>query len=68
MTSAWGTCARCAATAQAAELRVYRGVPGTIVRCPVCGSVVIVLVRIRDALRIDDSRFKLAPGSTGDSG
>jgi hypothetical protein len=67
MTTARGSCAHCGATAQVAELRVYMRAPGTVVRCPACGSVVIVLWRIRHALRIDDSRFKLAPGSTGHS-
>ena len=67
MTAASGSCAHCGATAQVAELRVYIAAPGTVVRCPACGSVVIVLVRIRDELRIDDSRFRLAHSSTGDS-
>jgi DNA-directed RNA polymerase subunit RPC12/RpoP len=67
MTTARGSCAHCGATAQVAELRVYMRAPGTVVRCPACGSVVIVLLRIRHALRIDDSRFRFAPGSTGDS-
>lgn len=64
MTAARGSCAHCGTTAQVAELRVYSRAPGTVARCPACGSVVIVLVRIRnDALRIDDSHFKLAPSS-----
>jgi DNA-directed RNA polymerase subunit RPC12/RpoP len=62
MTTARGACAHCGAAAQIAELRVYVCAPGTVVRCPACGSVVIVLTRIRDALRVDDSRFKPAPG------
>ncbi len=65
MTAARGSCAHCGATAQVGELRVYMRAPGAVVRCPACGSVVIVLVRIRDdAVRIDYSHFKLAPGST----
>jgi DNA-directed RNA polymerase subunit RPC12/RpoP len=60
MTAAWGSCAHCGATNQVAELRVYMRAPGTVGRCPACGSVVIVLVRIRNDLRIDDSRFRLA--------
>jgi DNA-directed RNA polymerase subunit RPC12/RpoP len=62
MTTARGACAHCGTTAQIAELRVYMSAPGTVVRCPACGSVVIVLVRIRDALQVDDTRFKPAPG------
>jgi DNA-directed RNA polymerase subunit RPC12/RpoP len=68
MTTAQGSCAHCGANAQVAELRVYMRAPGTVVRCPACGNVVIVLVRIRDALRIYDGRFRLAPGFTRDSG
>lgn len=64
MTAAWGACAHCGATAQLAELRVYMKAPGTIARCPACGSVVIVLVRIRDDLRIDYGRFPLAHAAT----
>jgi len=60
MTAAWGSCALCAATTQVAELRVYMSGPGTVVRCPACGGMVIVLVRIRGALRIDVSRFMIA--------
>jgi hypothetical protein len=60
MTTAWGACAHCGATAQVAELRVYTRAPGTVARCPACEQVVMVLVRIREALRVDDSRFKLA--------
>jgi DNA-directed RNA polymerase subunit RPC12/RpoP len=62
MTTTRGACAHCGATAQIAELRVYMSAPGTVARCPACGSVVIVLVRIRDTLRVDDGRFKQAPG------
>jgi DNA-directed RNA polymerase subunit RPC12/RpoP len=62
MTTVRGSCANCGASAQIAELRVYMRGPGAVVRCPACGSVVIVLVRIRDALRIHDSGFKLASG------
>jgi DNA-directed RNA polymerase subunit RPC12/RpoP len=65
MTAAWGSCAHCGATAQVAELRVYLAAPGTVVRCPACGGVVIVLMRIRDELRIDDSRFRLVRSSGG---
>lgn len=65
MTTVRGSCAHCGATAQVAELRVYTRAPGTVVRCPSCEGVLIVLVRIRGALRIHDSRFRLDGG--GDS-
>jgi len=60
MTIASGTCTYCGATAQVAELRVYPRAPGTVVRCPSCGNVVIVLVSIRDAPRVDFSGFRLS--------
>ena len=59
MTAAWGTCAHCGASAQIAELRVYPRAPGTVVRCRNCGNVVIVLVSVRDTLRVDSSAFQL---------
>lgn len=62
MTTARGSCAHCGAAGLLAELRVYMRGPGTVVRCPACGNVVIVVTRIRDALLVDDSRFRLGPG------
>ena len=47
MTTASGTCASCGATAQIAELMVYLRAPGAVVRCPVCGAVLIVLTELR---------------------
>jgi DNA-directed RNA polymerase subunit RPC12/RpoP len=45
MTTAIGTCASCGATGQVAETVVYLQAPGTVVRCPACGSVLMVVVR-----------------------
>jgi hypothetical protein len=59
MTPAQGTCGHCGAAARIAELRVYVRAPGTVVRCPACGNVVIVLVTIRSDLQIDHTRFTL---------
>ena len=59
MTTATGSCTHCGASAQIAELRVYLRAPGTVVRCPDCGQVVIVILDIRDQLRIDMRRFQL---------
>jgi Family of unknown function (DUF6510) len=60
MTIARGSCGHCGATALIAELLVYPRAPGTVVRCRVCGNVVIVLVSIRDVLRIHFRGFSLA--------
>jgi predicted RNA-binding Zn-ribbon protein involved in translation (DUF1610 family) len=61
MTTARGTCTHCGAAIQIGELRVFNRVPGTVVRCPNCTNVVIVLVNIRSTLRADLSRFALEP-------
>jgi DNA-directed RNA polymerase subunit RPC12/RpoP len=59
MTTAIGTCTNCGAVAQIAELRVYLRAPGTVVRCPNCGSVVLVIASIRGATRVDASGLRL---------
>lgn len=59
MTTASGTCAHCGAVSLIAELRVYARAPGTVVRCPNCGNVVIILARIRDEQRVDLTAFRL---------
>jgi hypothetical protein len=45
MTTVVGTCTSCGARSVIAELRVYVSGPGTVVRCPGCASVAMVLVR-----------------------
>jgi hypothetical protein len=43
MTTVTGTCGHCGARGPIGELRVFGRAPGTVVRCPACESVVIVL-------------------------
>lgn len=57
MTTTSGTCIHCGAVSQIGELRVYNRAPGTVVRCPNCGNVVIVLVNIHSALRANLGSF-----------
>jgi hypothetical protein len=45
MTTAVGTCGSCGAVGQVAEMVVFRTAMGTVVRCRVCGSVLMVFVR-----------------------
>ena len=59
MTAAPGACAHCGSRAQIAELRVYGRAPGTVVRCPRCWQVVMVLTDVRGTLRIDYDHFRL---------
>ena len=53
MTTARGTCAACAAAGPLAEVVVYLGGPGTVVRCRGCGGILMVLVTIRGMTCVD---------------
>jgi hypothetical protein len=53
MTVARCECAHCGAVGRIAELRVYLRAPGTVVRCPSCVNVVMVLVEIRGMTCVD---------------
>lgn len=53
MTTATGTCGTCGSTSIVAELVVYLQAPGTVVRCPVCGNIVMVFVRRRETTCVD---------------
>jgi Family of unknown function (DUF6510) len=53
LTTASATCAGCGATAPIAELTVYTSAIGTVARCRSCEAVVMVLVTVRDATRVD---------------
>jgi Family of unknown function (DUF6510) len=44
MTAAIGTCATCGAIAPVAGFVIYRRAPGTVARCRVCTSVLMVIV------------------------
>jgi len=53
MTTAMGVCADCGAAGPVAELVVYLQAPGTIVRCPSCSSILMVMVDVRGTRCID---------------
>ncbi len=66
MTDVRGSCAHCKTTTEIAQLRVYNAGPGNVVRCPSCGSIVIVIVEsARRAARSYINRFELTPRPTG---
>jgi hypothetical protein len=65
MTTARGVCAHCHTESQVGELRVYMRAPGTVVRCPVCGKVVMVIVEVRGAMRFDLASISLGPSGSG---
>jgi Family of unknown function (DUF6510) len=58
-TARLGRCRHCGTSARVAELRVYSRAPGTVVRCPTCGEVVMVLVSIRETARVHHAHFAL---------
>jgi Family of unknown function (DUF6510) len=43
VTTAVGTCANCGAVAPVGSAMVYSQAPGTVVRCPACGAVLLRL-------------------------
>jgi DNA-directed RNA polymerase subunit RPC12/RpoP len=53
MTTTTGTCATCGTSNLVAQLTVYLQAPGTVVRCPVCGSVLMVFVQAHGTICTD---------------
>ena len=53
MTAAIGTCASCGATGPVAETVVYLRAPGTVARCRICTSVLMVFVKVRGLNCVD---------------
>ena len=53
MTAAPSVCGSCGTARLVAELAVYEQAPGTVVRCPSCDSVLMVLVRVRGRVCVD---------------
>ena len=60
MTAETGTCQNCGATSAIAELRVYNRAPGSVARCPGCGTVVMVLVTVADTCTVHLPAFALS--------
>lgn len=58
MTAAEGTCGGCGAVNAVARVDVYVNAPGTVVRCPGCGQVLMRIVRGRDRYWIDMSGIR----------
>ncbi|MDP9269934.1 MAG: DUF6510 family protein [Chloroflexota bacterium] len=48
-----GRCAHCGAVNMIGALRAYTRAPGAVLRCPVCGQVVLRLVETDGALYLD---------------
>jgi hypothetical protein len=52
MTDQHGACGHCDAENPLGAVHVYINAPGTVLRCPNCASVLIVIVRHPDGMRI----------------
>jgi hypothetical protein len=53
LTTATGECVTCGARGPLAETEVYLRAPGTVVRCRVCRSVLMVLATVRGTTCVD---------------
>jgi ribosomal protein S27E len=58
MTAAESTCAGCGAVNALARVDVYVHAPGTVVRCPGCGGVLLRIVRGKGRIWIDMSGIR----------
>lgn len=53
MTAVFATCAACGATAQIGETVVYPRLPGTVIRCRYCTSLLMVVTQVRGVYCVD---------------
>lgn len=65
MTTAESTCAGCGAVNEVGRVDVYVHAPGTVVRCPGCGAVLMRIVRGRDRFWVDLSGLRMIEFTTG---
>ena len=52
MTHQHGCCGNCGAVSRMGEMVVYLEAPGSVVRCPACGSVLLVAVALPTTVRV----------------
>jgi hypothetical protein len=52
MTASRGQCGGCGRIDVLANVVVYRDAPGDVLRCPVCDSVLMVIVEVRTGYRV----------------
>ncbi len=53
MTDVPGRCAHCGVVSVVGELRAYVRAPGSVLRCPACGGVVLRVVETVEATYVD---------------
>ncbi len=59
MTTAMGTCSNCGAVNAVGALQVYSNAPGLIMRCPVCGAVMLRVVHGSARYWVDATGLRL---------
>ena len=59
MTMADVRCSHCQSASLMAELRVYMKAPGAVARCPTCDGVLMVIVNVRGAQRLDMANMQM---------
>lgn len=64
MTNQKGCCDHCGAVNALGAVHVYVNAPGTIIRCPSCESVLIVIVEHRSGVRISFEETRWLETST----
>jgi uncharacterized Zn finger protein len=52
MTTAFERCGSCGSVRELAALHAYVRGPGDVLRCPDCGCVLLVIVRLGDRVRV----------------
>jgi hypothetical protein len=53
MTAVPGRCAHCGTVSAVGQLKAYVRAPGSILRCPICGGVILRVVETPDATYVD---------------
>jgi len=52
MTGEVGCCGNCGAISALGSVHVYGRAPGTVLRCPACSNVLMVIARVETAYRL----------------
>ena len=53
MTATPAECANCGAVSEMGQLKTFTHAPGTVMRCPACGQVMMSIVETPEAMHLD---------------
>jgi Family of unknown function (DUF6510) len=67
MTDARGSCAECGATNPLGALIAYTRAPGDVLRCPACGTVMLVAVALPASVRVSFAALRWVEPSSAAS-